>query len=220
MASRRLAYLEVQANTWQIDQRLDANLSQLLWVTDTRSLKDERGAKGAASDDDLLPRPEDSSLFRLAVNLLGWNSRYANGHTVLDDDLVNLCVDLQVKILVLGSSGMNVSGCCIRPAATVSVDPFEPLFSTVASNKILKIICDRESLTLRCPQEVLHDGVLVVAERNLDRPFKAVEISVVAGSLVCLVLLHQRNELLCRPALGLKVVVVRSRSTGVHHEVD
>lgn len=33
-------------------------------------------------------------------------------------------------------------------------------------------------------------------------------------------LLHERKQLLCGPALGLEVIVVRSASPGVHHEVD
>jgi hypothetical protein len=42
------------------------------------------------------------------------------------------------------------------------------------------------------------------------------DIAIVASSLVSLMLSHQRNQLLGRPALGLKVIVIRSRCTSVH----
>jgi hypothetical protein len=37
----KVVILKVQANTGQLNQRLDANLPELLGVTNTRSLKDE-----------------------------------------------------------------------------------------------------------------------------------------------------------------------------------
>jgi hypothetical protein len=52
--------------------------------------------------------------------------------------------------------------------------------------------------------------------RTFDRPVKAMDITVVASSLVGFVLSHQRNQFLGGPALGLKVIVVRSRCTGIH----
>lgn len=40
-SKRQVVVLEVLANTWKVDNRLDANGSQLLGVTQARSLKDE-----------------------------------------------------------------------------------------------------------------------------------------------------------------------------------
>lgn len=94
------------------------------------------------------------------------------------------------------------------------------MLSTVASNEILKIVRDRDVLRLDRTEEVLHDRVGVVAEGDLDGTIETVNVTVVAGTLVCLVLPHERNELLGGPALGLEVVVVGSRRTSVHHEVD
>lgn len=46
------------------------------------------------------------------------------------------------------------------------------------------------------------------------------DIAIIARALVRLMLLHEREQLLGRPAFGLEVVVVGRRGTGVHHEVD
>jgi hypothetical protein len=43
-----------------------------------------------------------------------------------------------------------------------------------------------------------------------------VEIRIVAGALVRLVLLHQWNEFLGRPAFGLEIIVVGRGSASVH----
>ena len=48
----------------------------------------------------------------------------------------------------------------------------------------------------------------VVAEADLDRAIEAVQLWVLGGSLGCLMFLHQRDELLGGPALGLEVIVV------------
>jgi hypothetical protein len=37
-----LVVLEVETNTRKVDEWLDAGLSELLWVTNTRTLKDKR----------------------------------------------------------------------------------------------------------------------------------------------------------------------------------
>lgn len=77
------------------------------------------------------------------------------------------------------------------------------------SSQILQVISYGESLTFHCSKEVLHDRVGVVAKRDLDWALETVDVSVVASSLVCLVLLHKRNQFFGGPALDLEVVVVR-----------
>jgi hypothetical protein len=52
--ARLYTHLEVQTNTGKVDQRLDASLAELLWITDTRALEDEWRAESATGDDDLL----------------------------------------------------------------------------------------------------------------------------------------------------------------------
>jgi hypothetical protein len=42
------------------------------------------------------------------------------------------------------------------------------------------------------------------------------DVATVAGTLVCLVLLHQRNELFCCLAFSLKAIAIRRASTSVH----
>ena len=51
--------LEVETNTRQVNKRLDASLAELLWVTDTRALKDEWRAECSAGYDDLLAGLDD-----------------------------------------------------------------------------------------------------------------------------------------------------------------
>jgi hypothetical protein len=51
---------------------------------------------------------------------------------------------------------------------------------------------------------------------TFDGTIEAVNVAVVASSLVSFVLSHERDELLGGPAFGLEVIVVRSRSTCVH----
>jgi len=46
----------------------------------------------------------------------------------------------------------------------VSIDPFQPMLGTVTCDQILEIIRDWESLRFSSSEEVLHDGVRVVAE--------------------------------------------------------
>jgi len=56
----------------------------------------------------------------------------------------------------------------------------------------------------------------VITKADFDGTFEAVDVTIVARSLVCLMFLHKWNELLSRPAFGLKVVVVGGRGPGVH----
>lgn len=115
---------------------------------------------------------------------------------------------------------VDVSMSRIRSSTSVPVNPLEPMLSSVAGDQVLKVIGGRDTLSLDSAKEVLLDGVCVVSERHLDGSLESVDVAVVAGSLVGLVLLHKRDELLGGPALGLEVIVVRGRSTSVHLAPD
>lgn len=121
----------------------------------------------------------------------------------------------------------------VRPTTGITVDPFQPMLGTMTSDQVLKIVCDRDVLALSSTEEVLHDGVFassavknvmidrsiltcVVAKANLDGSLESMKVPVVGGALVCLVLLHQWDELLSSPTLGLEIVVVGGGSTSVH----
>lgn len=121
-----------------------------------------------------------------------------------------------MQVLVLGPSAVNIAVSGVRSSSSIAVDPLEPVLSTVTGDQILKVISRGDTLCLGGAQEVLFDGVGVVAERNLDRAFKPVDIAVVAGTLIGLVLLHERDEFLGGPALGLEVIVIGGRSASVH----
>lgn len=88
--------------------------------------------------------------------------------------------------------------------------------SSLPSLQVLEVVCDRNAQRLRSPQEVLHDGVCVVSKGDLDGSVESMEVSVVAGSLVGLMLLHERKKLFRRPTLCLEVIVIGGGSTGVH----
>lgn len=50
----------------------------------------------------------------------------------------------------------------------------------------------------------------------MECTFKTVDVTVIASTLVSLVLLHERYKLLCRPSLSLEIVIVGSRGSSVH----
>jgi hypothetical protein len=67
------------------------------------------------------------------------------------------------------------------------------MFSSMSSDEILKIVGGWDALRLGSPEEVLHYRIRVVPEANFDRTFESMDISVVTGSLVCLMFSHERN---------------------------
>ena len=103
---------------------------------------------------------------------------------------------------------MNVRVSRIAPPSSVTIDPFEPMLSTMASRKILKIIRSGDPLAFGCTKEVSSNRVSVVAERNLDRALESMDVSVVAGPLVCLVFLHQGQKLFYLPPFRLEIIVI------------
>jgi hypothetical protein len=130
--------------------------------------------------------------------------------------LLYLVACQQVQVLVYGARAVDVAVGRVRSPACVPVDPLEPMLSTVSSNQVLKIIGGWDALSFDGTEEVLLDRVTVVAKGHLDGAFETVEVTVVARSLVGLVLFHERNKFLGGPALGLEVIVVGSRCASVH----
>ena len=78
--------LEVQANTRQVDERLDASLAELLWVTDARALKNERRAESAAADDDELAGLVGTPFLCARCEWLRWHNLYASGAVAFDQN--------------------------------------------------------------------------------------------------------------------------------------
>lgn len=113
--------------------------------------------------------------------------------------------------------GMNISMGRVRATAGVTIDPLQPVLGAMASCKILQIVGDRDVLGLGGPKEIPSNWVGVVTERNFDGALDSMDISVVAGPLVCLMFLHERDEFFCLPSLHLGIIVVRSTSSSVHH---
>lgn len=63
----------------------------------------------------------------------------------------------------------------------------------------------------------MYDGLnLLISKRNFDRAVGAVDVSVMRGSLVGFVFLHQGYELLGGPPLRLEIIVVGRRRASVH----
>lgn len=110
------------------------------------------------------------------------------------------------------------------------------MLGSVAGMEILKVIDHRDALGLRGTKEIILDRVgtarvstfalfltnrggtdcLLVAKRDLDRAFEAMGVPIVRGTLISLVLLHQGQQFLGRPSIGLEVVIVGGRCTSVH----
>lgn len=103
---------------------------------------------------------------------------------------------------------MNVSMGTVTSPSGVSVDPLQPMLSAMRGDKILKVINNRDTLRLRSPKEVVLDWISVIAERNFDGALEAMDVTILAGPLICLVLPHEGQELFGGPPLGLEVVVV------------
>jgi hypothetical protein len=85
--------LEVETHTRQVDKRLDARLAELLWVTDTRALKDEWRTERSARYDDLLARLDDTRGNVAVGQVLGWHDFDADGAVAFEDDLSNVSAD-------------------------------------------------------------------------------------------------------------------------------
>lgn len=79
--------LEVETDTGKVDKRLDASAAELLWVTDTRALKDKGRAEGTARDDNLLACPVGLVLQLAGGKRLAWNGSDCNGTVALKDNL-------------------------------------------------------------------------------------------------------------------------------------
>jgi hypothetical protein len=208
--------LEVETNTRKIDKRLDTGLAKLLWVTDTRALEDERRTQSTTGDDDLLASPDGPRHLLVGVERLGRNTLDGNSAVTLENDLVNLVAGEKVQVLVNSASAVNVAVSRVGSSSSIAVDPLEPVLGTMAGGQVLKIVGGWDTLRFGGAKEVLLDWVGVVTERDLDGSLESVDVAVVARTLVGLVLLHQGDELLGGPSLGLEVIVVGSRGTGVH----
>jgi len=167
--------LEVLPDAGKIDNRLDTDGSELLGITcgvsvgeaskmrqrtltDTGALENKGRRHGAARDDDLLARTEDTGSAIIAHGL-GWHGLNANSPPILNDNLLDLGVAGQVEVRVYRASGMDVCVGTITTTAGVTVYPLQPLFRPVAGFQVLQIIHDGDPLRLGSPKEVILDGV-------------------------------------------------------------
>ena len=125
--------LEVEADTWKIHQRLDSDLAELFWITDTRPLEDQRGAESATADDDHLPGFVNGRLVLPRVQGLGGHCLDAHCDTIFNNDFVHLGVTLQVQIVIFRPGGMNIGMSSVTTAARVAVDPFQPMLCAMAA---------------------------------------------------------------------------------------
>lgn len=84
--------------------------------------------------------------------------------TALNYDLINLSVNSQVQVLMDSSRAVDVTMSRVASASGITVDPLQPMLSTMASDQILKIVRGRDALRLSCAQEIVFDRIRVVAE--------------------------------------------------------
>lgn len=85
---------------------------------------------------------------------------------------------------------------------------FFQLTRNIRCLQILEIIRGWDALGVGGAEEVLRNRIGVVTKRDLDGALESMDIRVVTGTLVRLVLLHERKQFLSLPALGLEIVVV------------
>lgn len=82
-----LVILKIETNTGQVDERLDASLAELLWVTDTRALKNEWRAQCSARHNDLLACSDNTRWCFTIGQVLCRNHLDADGAVAFQDDL-------------------------------------------------------------------------------------------------------------------------------------
>jgi hypothetical protein len=93
----KVVILKVETNTREVDNWLNADLLQLLWVTNAGSLQDQWSAECASAHNDKLP-----SLEGTANNLVSttdrpcWDSNNASRHAIFNDDTVDLGIALKM----------------------------------------------------------------------------------------------------------------------------
>jgi hypothetical protein len=62
------------------------------------------------------------------------------------------------------ASAVDVTVCRVRASSSVTIDPFQPMLSSVGRREILEIIGSWDALRFRSSQEVVLDWVCVVAK--------------------------------------------------------
>jgi len=117
----RTTYLEVQAHTGKVNERLDSSLSEFLGVTDTGTLEDKWRAESTAGNNNLLPGTEDAVLACLGRGQrLGGNCLDTDCAIALEDNLVDLGVALKEEIALVSHGAVNVGVGGVRSATCVT----------------------------------------------------------------------------------------------------
>lgn len=96
----------------------------------------------------------------------------------------------------------------IRTTASVPIDPLEPMLGTVTGSQILQIVRGGNALGFSGTKKVPRNWIGVVAKGDFNRTFEAMYVTIVAGTLVGLMLFHEWNEFFGLPPLGLEIVIV------------
>ena len=109
--------LEVEADSGEVNDGVDTSRAQLVRISDTRPLENQRRGEGSPRDNDLFTGPEDFSLWRAAAKGLRGYRLDSNSSAILNDHFIDLGVASQVEIAVYGSGGMDVGMCTVTPAA-------------------------------------------------------------------------------------------------------
>ena len=114
---------------------------------------------------------------------LRWHGLYTDRLASLDNDFINLGVDYEVKVLVHRPSAVNISVGAVRSPTGVTVNPLQPMLSTVTGDQVLKVICGGNTLRLSGAEKVFLDRICIVTKRYLDWSFEAVNVAIVARTL-------------------------------------
>lgn len=107
----QIVILEVKANARKVNERLDADFTQLFWVTNTRALQDKRRAERAAANDHLLTSPVNTRLLLSRGERFSRADFDAHGTVAFENHLLALGVADEVEVLVHGACAVYV---CVR----------------------------------------------------------------------------------------------------------
>jgi hypothetical protein len=82
--------LEIKTNTWQVYQRLDASLAELLWVTNTRALENKWRTQCSARNNNLFASFDDPRGRLARGEMLGRDNLDTDSAISFEDNLVQV----------------------------------------------------------------------------------------------------------------------------------
>ena len=114
----------------------------------------------------LLPCSVNLRLILSRSQWLGGHDLDANSTATFHNNLLNLGIAHQMQVGVMSTSTVDISMSRVRATSSVSVNPFLPVTGAMSGFQVLKVVGYGNTLGLDGAEEVLHDGVCVVAKAD------------------------------------------------------